>query len=399
MNKCLWKDVKSASSIKKKNNKIKITIMKNKLLLIAVLFVSTATFAQKKNVTSAIMSYRKGKLIKAEGYINKAAKHESTKESAKTWVNRALIYAALSTSKDEKFVEYAKGKDFVAEVMTSIENTKKFDKKGKYKREIVKIASPMYGNALDNGIKMYNAKEYAKALKFFTSSQKLADFLSITDSAGAFNGALSAQNSGNDLVAIKNYERCVEIGYGGVNTYLNLNTLYVKTKQTDKAAKLMAAAKEKYPNDPNVILSETKHYLETKQPEKALASIDAALANDPNNFAMQYAAGMVYNQMEQYKKSKLAYLKALEIKPDSYNALYNLSMVYNNVAVVLNDKMNDLPLSKQKEYEEAKKSRDKELNESLPYLEKAYAVEKDASLKRVLNKAYQILGMNDKVIK
>ena len=46
--------------------------MKNKILLLAVLFASTATFAQKKNVTSAIMSMRKDKLIKAEGFINKA---------------------------------------------------------------------------------------------------------------------------------------------------------------------------------------------------------------------------------------------------------------------------------------------------------------------------------------
>jgi len=104
-------------------------------------------------------------------------------------------------------------------------------------------------------------------------------------------------------------------------------------------------------------------------------------------------------EMEEYKKAELAYKRALDIKADSYDALYNLSMVYNNIAAVLNTKMNDLPLSAQTEYEKAKAERDAILTGALPTLEKAYAVESDKSLKRVLNNAYQILGMNDKKIK
>ena len=134
--------------------------------------IATATvgMSQKKNVTSAIMLAKKGKYVKAKVYIDKAIKHEDTKNSPKTWVWKSKIYAGIMGSKNKAAIELRNSEDIAGEVVSSMQTTKKLDKKSDYKNDLLRIAGPMYNNSLNGGIDAYNAKTREDKNKVYENS-------------------------------------------------------------------------------------------------------------------------------------------------------------------------------------------------------------------------------------
>ena len=159
------------------------------------------------------------------------------------------------------------------------------------------------------------------------------------------------------------------------------------------------AARERYPNDANVLLEQTRFYIEQGKGDKAEADLVAVIDADPKNPSLRHALGVVYEQIGKPEKAIESYQAALAIDSDHQYATKNLGLVYNTMAANINEEMNKLPLEEQDKYNELKAKRDDYLQKGLPYLEKAYANEESADLKRVLNSVYRVLKMNDKIIK
>ena len=374
---------------------------KNLLVLTIFAFAATVSFSQKKNLTSAIMiaKSKKPNFVKAKSYIDKATTHEDTKEKAKTWIWRANIYAGLSTSKSEAAVELRKKMDVGSEVMEAMKMTSKLDKKGEYSRDLRRLAAPMYNNSVNAGIKTYNNKEYEKAFKSFTNSQQYGKLIGLTDSIGAYYAGRSADILKDYDNAILNYKKCIEIQYGGADLYLNLTEAYKNAEKPEEAAKIMDLAKEKFPNNANIILNKVKSLLLEKKPEEAKAELEKALAKDANNYALQYAAGITYNEMELYDDAINAYKKALEIKPTDYNSKFNMSVVYNNIVAEKNDVVINIPLNETAKYDKSKAEMIEYINGVLLFVEETYKLEQEAALKRILNNFYRLTKQNEKIIK
>ena len=146
-------------------------------------------------------------------------------------------------------------------------------------------------------------------------------------------------------------------------------------------------------------MNDAKILIENKEFEKAKASLEKALANDPKNYNLQYAAGITYNDLEMYDKAIAAYKKALEIEPRNYNATFNLCAAYNNKVVEMNEAAQAIPFSESAKFDAAKKERNDYIMEVLPFVEKAYEVEKEDGLKRILNNFYNLTRQADKIIK
>ena len=66
-------------------------------LLIACLFITTLSFAQKANIQSAINYLKENDIEKAKKMIDDAVVNESTKTSAKAWLLRGVINQAIAT--------------------------------------------------------------------------------------------------------------------------------------------------------------------------------------------------------------------------------------------------------------------------------------------------------------
>lgn len=374
---------------------------KNLLVLTLFAVATTVSFSQKKNVTSAIMlaKSKKPNFVKAKSYIDKAVMHEDTKNSAKTWMWKANIYAGLAGSKTEAAKEIQGKTDLATEVLEAMKMTSKLDKKGKFKRDLRALSAPMYNNSVNAGIAQYNKKEYENAFKSFTNSQQYGNIFGLTDSIGAYYAGRSADILKDYDNAILNYKKCVEIQYGGADLYLNLYEAYNKAGKSDEAEKIMDLAKEKYPDNANIILNKVKKLLSENKPAEAKAELEKALANDANNYALQYAAGITYNEMELYDEAITAYETALKINPKDYNSKFNMSVVYNNVVAEMNTAANAIDYQETAKYDKAKAEMIAYINEVLPFVENTYKEQEEAAIKRILNNFYRLTKQNDKVIK
>lgn len=374
--------------------------MKKKLILLGLIAATASTgMAQKKNVTSAIMKDKNGYSVAAKPYIDKAIEHPETKDDAKTWYYKAVIYAHIGESKKEDAMALKKTTNFTSEVMNAMQRAAELDKDGEFAPELKNLAAPLYNKALTGGIENYNNKDYQGAYTNFMASQKYAQVLGLTDTIGAYNGAMAATLIENWDGAIENYKKCVTYNYGGADVYLKLMDSYNQAGKKEEAAAILEEAKAKFPNEPAIILNDAKILIENKEYEKAKASLENALEKDPNNYSLQYAAGITYNDLELYDKAIAAYKKALELDKNNYNATFNLCAAYNNKVVEMNEAAQAIPFSETAKFEAAKKERNDYIMSVLPFVEAAYEVEKEDALRRILNNFYNLTRQADKIIK
>ncbi|MGB1039656.1 MAG: tetratricopeptide repeat protein [Flavobacteriales bacterium] len=372
---------------------------KNLILLTLALATATAGMAQKKNVTSAIMLAKKGKYVKAKPYIDKAIKNEKTKGEAKTWNWKAQIYAGIMGSKKKEAVVLRGKEDIAGQVITAMQTTKKLDKDGEFKRELLRIAGPMYNNSLNGGIDAYNAKDYKKAFSMFTNSQTYASILGIVDSVGAYNAGMSAGLIDDHESAAVNYAKCIKYGYGGADVYLKLIDTYKKLGEKEEAISLIQDAKTKFPNDPAIVLNEVQQYIDNKELDKARTSLEAATKSNPENFELQYYSGNIYFNLEMYDEAVVSFKNALKIKPDVLNVKQDMCVAHFNKVVLMSKAMDAIDLNATAEYKKAKDERNAYIKENLPFIEATYKEKETASLKRILNNLYSLTGQNDKRIK
>ena len=82
--------------------------MKMKRFVVAAVFtaMTMGASAQSLMVSSAFQDMRKNYLSKAKDEIDKACQHPDTKDDAKTWCYKALIYARIGGDAAEKKSQY-----------------------------------------------------------------------------------------------------------------------------------------------------------------------------------------------------------------------------------------------------------------------------------------------------
>ena len=97
--------------------------------------------------------------------------------------------------------------------------------------------------------------------------------------------------------------------------------------------------------------------------------------------------GKLYEESDEQEALKW-FGKAIEIDPNYVESLCNIGRVYYNQAVALSDKEEGGATA-------AQKKRTELLNKALPYLEKAYSINPDASY-YLLGNIYYALGNNAK---
>lgn len=147
----------------------------------------------------------------------------------------------------------------------------------------------------------------------------------------------------------------------------------------------------------DAIISIANIYLELKKYDEAINFYKKAFEIKPDRFDVIYSAGAIYHQLERNDESISCYKKAYEIKPDYFDAIYNIGVIYLNNGVDISTQANDLPISKQKEYDASIKKANAEFKESLPYFERAHELNpKDISTMEALKQLYFRFHESDK---
>ncbi len=378
---------------------------KSYLIVSALIGLNLTATAQNKNVVSAINYlnyYQQDKscenLSSAKSFIDLAANHADTKESAKMWFNRGNIYHMIAESKDPKCNGLAT--NALSEAVTSFQNSLKYDTKKAYEADIKQKLNTTAAQLTNKGVGEFQNKNYAGALSMFENAILInQSVFNRVDTVSIYNAALAAEKGGNNAKAKEMFLKMIDLKAGGKNGgkyYSFLAKVYENENDSVNYAKTIMAGRQAFPDDLGLILSETNLYLSKPGKEKeAIANLNAAIAKDPNNHNLHFALGSTYDKLNDFENAEKSYKKSLELKTDYFDALYNLGALYYNKAVKINEAANSIKDNAKYQKESARA--DEYFKVALPYLEKAYEVNpKDRNTMLSLKQLYARLEQTDK---
>lgn len=396
----------------------------------AILIVSAN--AQSAKVVSAnnyLKEYMRendpASLVKAKEAIDLAAEHPDTKELPKTQYYRGQIYLALfqsnlkaatASSKEtdpkkkeaEAFVKVPV--DELSKAYEAYSKAKTLDVKGNYASDLNKGINDINIYFANKAIYDYNAKNYDAALASF---EKAFEITGSKDTLTLNNLAVTAERAGNYEKAKQYYQKLADLKVGRGGTYLQLASIQLIMKDTAGGIETYKKGRAVYPNDINLLRSETDLYIRSNRTTEALANLNEAVKAQPTDYILYFARGNMYDNLanpkdakgkdmekpkdaeEKMKMAEADYKKALELKPDYFDALYNLGALYYNNGVILGNKANTI--TDQKKYEAEIKKANEEFTKAIPVLEKALTVnDKDRGTMTALKNIYYRMQMKEK---
>jgi len=381
--------------------------MKKLVFTVLIFLFTTALFAQKGKVATALSYKEDKKLDKAWEAIKETVdpanpKAEKTLKWSGAWQARGEIIEAIILSKDEKFLKLVPNP--VEEAYSSYMKAMELDEKGG--SQILKIKLLSFTNTLITAaVAAYQANEYAKAADYF-EKKLLIDKTPLFKTDGAidtaicYNTGLAAMNAKQYAKAIKYFTECTKYGYNGGSSYAQIISAYhqLGTKEdTVKAVEIMKQAFEKYPNDLSINVQLINYYIMSGQPNEAISYLDKAIAKEKDNSSFYLAKGVALDRLGRQDDAIEVYKKAIEMKPENADAYYNIGVIYFNRGVKQFDVANAVPTSDQVRYDAEKKKADDFFKEAVPYLENAVKYNpKDTYILDQLKNLYYRLKMMDK---
>jgi len=336
--------------------------MKTRITAAAVL-LATVSLAQNAKVQTAWNFYKYEKYEKAAEAIDQAAQHEQTAGKDKTWYYRGLVYQAIG----EDSALRVKYPDCFKTAYASFSKALELEKESDFAADI-RVRMPAIVNKLfQEGVEDYNAKNFGASLKTFEQVLEISP----EDTLAMVNAGFSAERSGDNEKAKVYFSRLIDRKYSDPKIYMFLSRIVKAEGDSARGLAIIRQGRELFPEENNLVIEELNYFLASGKHEEALAPLNTAIAKDTANHLLYFARGNIYDKMGDTGKAKADYLHAIAAKPDYFDAYYNLGAMFFNQGADLANKANNIPPTKQKEYDAAKKLADDKFREAMPYLEKA----------------------------
>lgn len=319
-----------------------------KIVLLAAICFTTASYAQTAKVTSADNMLLLQKYDEAKANIDEALANEKSNTKPKTFIVAASVYSKLAAEgKDSEGVNKAK-----TYIEKAIELDQKGDAKGKGIGKSQKdinnaLQTTFFQNAVNAGIRGFDEQNYKLAKTSFATAlwakqTAMGDaYKAVDDSTIIYNTAIAALQDEDWKMGVEYFEKSVEVDYEGPMSVLRANYCLQQLGDSASMESLLHKGFEKYPNSKDILTTLIQFYLSAQRNEEALVYLNQAITKDPENAQFYFARGCLNEKIN--KDDAIAdYNTALSKNPNLFNALYNLGVVYYNMGVDLVAEANDL---------------------------------------------------------
>ncbi len=265
---------------------------------------------------------------------------------------------------------------------------------------------------VQKGLDHFKKNEFDKSVSAFENSLELYKYPRTKSDTSykpgdiVYYSAVIAEKAKQYDKSINLYKKAIKMKYKPAKSYHFLANVYKSKGDNKMYIATVEKGFELYPDSPDLLIDLINYYLSSGESKKALEYLGKAIEKDPKNATFYFAQGTLYDKMandtvtkvgkekfDKYINSAIdSYKEAIEKKSDYFDAYYNLGVIYNNKAASVQKDMQKIPLNQTKKYEEAQKSFKIELNNALPYMEKAHEINpKDVSAIRTLIGIYRNL--------
>lgn len=356
------------------------------VLAIAVPLTSQAQKEIKPSIPKADKALKENKLDQAKAIIDATTssqefmvdkKGQPSKNAAKAWYLKGVIYSAIDTSKNEAF------RALVAEpfpiAMEAFTKAKEID--GNKSASFIndQFGLPMLNNIVETGfaqawfnkavVAYQEEQDYQKALKLIEETMFfIPNDTSVLMNAGVFFAPAADENE-------KTIEYCrkyLAAGGKSADAYIMMfGTYRDKMKDYDNALKVAQEAIAKYPNNPDFPRYELDIYIKQNKLPEAKAAMEKQVAADPTDKESRYYLGVINYELKDYDAAKKWYQEATALDPKYFEPqLAYAELIYMDAKAVKAE-MNQLGITKedQKKRFALDKVYVEKLKISLPYFE------------------------------
>ena len=352
--------------------------MKKLITLSVLTLVFSLGYAQKRNVITAYnygIKQGQTRYADAKKAIDEAINHADTKEDEKAWYYRGIIYQRIAESDKPEHKNLHESP--LEEAVLSYENSIKFqDKNGRFAKDAIKQLNVVRVMSFNDGIKLFEDKDYINAAKKFKLSSEIGNLpeINFNEDVVYYNAALSFER-GNKLDDAKiQYKLSAENNYEPVGCIRRIADITLKEGDTAAYVTILQDGIEKVADNQILMLLLIDHYSNVQQLDIALDYLNKVIEIDPTNKVYHYAKGTFYDKKENFEGAFEAYSKAIELDPDYFDAVFNMGALFFNKGADLNNQANNIP---PQEVEEYNAMRDKALAEfvkSTKYFERALEI-------------------------
>lgn len=367
----------------------KIAIM----LMLLMPLVSIAQKEIKPNVANAEKALRAGKFDEAKAIIDVTTssqdymvdkKGNPSKNAAKSWFLKGLIYAGIDTTKVEKYKSlvpdgfpvaieaFEKAKELDADAAAYVNDPSGFPI---LNDQVFAYLAQSYFN---EAVKFYqDDKDFKKAFEF---TRRTIYFIpkdtAILMNAGVFFGP-AAEDWDQSLAYINTYH---ELGGTNSDSYIMLFSIYRDHKKdNDTALKIAQDMVKKYPNNSEFPKYELDMYIKMNRlPEAREAMMRQAEAN-PDDRDSRYFLGVISLELKDYAEARKWYEEAIKMDPKYFEPQIALAELIYMDAKEVKAQMNQLGNSKEdfKKKVDLDKVYQEKLRVALPYWEKCEKLSPD----------------------
>jgi len=363
--------------------------MKRTLVLFALIMLVSASFAQmKKDRTSAYNYWMKKDLIKAKDFIDKAITYPEAATDAKVWYYRGGIYLDIQISPAKAVL----APDAINVAYEAYTKARTLDTKGEFKADIAARLGAIGGEFFNEGISYFQQNDFDGAMPFFEKAINISNENQTIDTLANYGAALCFEKkAATDSVfldkAIERYQYLADLRMKEVSVYTSLANLYKDKGNLEKGAQVLNLAKELFPGNTDIIITEANMYISTNNHAKAISSLMEAKEKEPKNVSVLYAVGVTYDLMKNdtslsdadrskyFDAAIAAYKETIEADPNYFDALFNLGAIYFNKGGEVINEANKLPINETAKYDKMLSDGNNYLNMALPYLEKCETIQ------------------------
>jgi tetratricopeptide (TPR) repeat protein len=346
--------------------------MKKFILLFAAVVLSVGMMAQKGKVTSALSFIDQGALDKAKESIDQALADEKSKDWFNTYFAKGKLCQAIYEADNPKFNAFYS--DPLAEAYAAFEKSMQLDTKGGTKKKIITnmIYNSLALNLYSQGGKRFEAKDFEGAMKSFATQIEITEsdkYAGAIDTGMYYNAGLAAINAKKFDEALKYFQKCADMKYQGLITYIQIYESYMGLGDTLKAEAFLLDLPNKFPGDNNVTLQLIDFYLKGNKYEEALKYIKVAKEADPDNYSLYFASGIMYLNQNKFDDAITELTRSVELKSDLFDTQHGLGAAYINKAADMFVKANEI--MDVNKYSIAIDEANAVYAKALPYMEKA----------------------------
>lgn len=352
--------------------------------LVLLMAGTVAVQAQGSKLTSAAKYLDDGDYDKALEALDAASRHEKTMDNPRTYLQFGKLYMALAmdtTGKWESLVN-----DPLLEARKSFQKVRKYDEKEREGTRVVPEANQLSRLLYNGGLTAYRAGAYQDAFKRFQGAYQAYSLMAAYDAVEGkdtstyYFAAICADLAGNKDTAEAMYKTLVNMDFDEPGVYTNYGKLLVAQERYKDAEALFTEARQKYPENQDLLIEELNYYLGQGRAPEAIDKFKQAIKLDPDNPELYFAMGTAYqalikldsaNAQQHMASAREAYGKTIELNPQSFDAYLNTGALFYNEGVLVQNALNEVDINDLEKSKELTDERNRLYGEALPFFQKA----------------------------